>query len=194
MLILHIKHTPTNDSSDFRYHRKDSSLSMFIKTKQQREKTKAKPVLQLKILQTWFKKSLRPHEGLRVIWHCSPDFWEKATHLSLSLKLSLSLALWSSLCSCSLKTDPVLPQGSAQCKPKEEFFSSLCRRHVVKGFGSDCLTAVGAVCVRASFMAVEIWCGEWMHMGPYISPPFRLKCIQTTSSDWELYYAGHRNT
>lgn len=67
---------------------------MFIKTKQQPEKTKAKPVLQLKILQTWFKKSLRPHEGLRVIWHYSLDFWEKQPiSLSLSLKLSLSLSL-----------------------------------------------------------------------------------------------------
>lgn len=54
-------------------------------------------MLQWTILQTWYKKSLRPHEGLRVIWHCSPDFWEKATHLSFSKALSealYALAAW----------------------------------------------------------------------------------------------------
>lgn len=151
-------------------------------------KTKVKPVLQSTNLQTWYKKSLRPHEGLRVIRHYPPDFWEK---LPISLSPKLALPLWSSR---SLKTDPVLPEGSARCKPKKEFFTALCGRHVVKGFGSDCLTAVGAVCVRASFIAVEIWCGESMHMGLYIAPLLRLKCIQSTSSYWEPYYAAQGNT
>lgn len=45
---------------------------------------------------------------------------------------------------------------AADTRKREKFFSVLYRRHVVKGFGSDYLTAVGAACVRASFMAVEI--------------------------------------
>lgn len=121
--------------------------------------------------------------------HCPPDFWENQ-----SASLMLSLALWGTLCSCSLKTGRVLPKGSAWCKPKKEIFPALSRGHVVKGFGSDRLRSVGAACVRASFIAVEIWCGEWMHMRLYISPPFRLKCIQTTWPNWELHYAAQGNT
>lgn len=111
-------------------------------------------------------------------------FLRKTTHLFFTLKLLQS------------EDRPYPPQGFCSAQTQERlFFSTLCRRHVVKGFGSDCLTAVGGfLCVRASFMAVEIWCGEQMHMELYISPCFCLKCIQTTSSYWELHYTAQGNT
>lgn len=88
-------------------------------------------------------------------WGNTMLFWisEKSNRpLCLSL-----LSLWSSACVLS-QTD--LSQGSVWCKTQKVFFSALYRRCVVRGFGSDYLTGMGAVCVRAPFMAVEIWCGE----------------------------------
>lgn len=66
---------------------------------------------------------------------------------------SLSLGL-------SLYVSPSKTGGPAWLEPKKKTFSVLSGGHVVKGLGSERLMAVGAVCVRASFVAVEIECGE----------------------------------
>lgn len=115
--------------------------------------TQTKVVLQETVLQNLLWKDLYTTWSTEGNMTRLYRFWEKQP-----VSLSRQSFLWGSLCSCSLKTD--LSEGSAQCKLQKEFFSALYRRRVVKGFGSDYLTKVGAVCVKASFMAVEIWCGE----------------------------------
>lgn len=61
---------------------------------------------------------------------------------------------------CPCKTPPSGYSARRKNKTKEFFPLHCTERRVVKGFGSGCLTKAGAACVRASFMAVEIWCGE----------------------------------
>lgn len=79
------------------------------------------------------------------------SFRRKATHLFLCQAFSHYEAL-----SSVSEGRPSPPQGFCSVQTQARAFPALCRRHVVKAFGSDCLTAVGDVCVRASFMAVEI--------------------------------------